>query len=175
MWPHVSIEETSENLDRMWSWSEVSARHRWSPLRRNGAVGDALPSRLAFGMPHELSRLPQVASLTRNGTGRRISSISRVSCAARRSSRAAFTSASSARLRSAAFWVASCRSLQLSDHAPMLQPAIGITLCFGVGSMTGGGLAQLVKDCTVVCVDGIAADTGLTGERSHCRAACAIT
>ena len=45
----------------------------------------------------------------RSGIGRRISSISRVSCAAR-SSRVAFASASSARLRSAAFCVASCRS-----------------------------------------------------------------
>ena len=51
-----------------------------------------------------------VVSLTRSGTGRCISSISRVSCEARRSSRTAFASAFSARFRSAAFCVASCRS-----------------------------------------------------------------
>ena len=64
--------------------------------------------------------------------------------------------------------------LQLSDHAPVLQPTIGITLSLGVGSTTGDGVAQLVKDCIVVCVDGIATDTRLTGECSHCRTTRAI-
>ena len=64
--------------------------------------------------------------------------------------------------------------LQFSDHAPVLQPAIGITLSLGVGSITGGSLAQLVEDCTVVRVDGIAADARLSGERRYCRATRAI-
>ena len=56
----------------------------------------------------------------------------------------------------------------------MFQSAIGVTLHMGADSWTCGSLAQLVKDCTVVRVDGIAADACLTGERSHCRAARAI-
>jgi hypothetical protein len=63
--------------------------------------------------------------------------------------------------------------LQLSDHASVFQSAIGVTFQSGV-SMTCGGPVQLVKDCTVVCVDGIAANARLTGERSHSRAARAI-
>jgi tripartite-type tricarboxylate transporter receptor subunit TctC len=34
--------------------------------------------------------------------------------------------------------------------------------------------SHLVKDCTVVCVDGVAADARLTGERRHCQAMRAI-
>ena len=64
--------------------------------------------------------------------------------------------------------------LQLSDQPPPVQRAIGIAFCFGIDSLTCGGLAQLGEDCTVVCIDGIATDARFTGERGHGRAARAV-
>jgi hypothetical protein len=64
--------------------------------------------------------------------------------------------------------------LQLNNNAPMFMPAIAVARSLGVGSMLGGGLAQFVKDCAVIRVDGIAADAArerawpLSGGVNHC-------
>jgi len=112
MWPYVvssSRPRTWRDRDREWSQLKVTAGHRWSQAPAGRCCGRTA-THAERCESHELRRLSHVASVRRSGIGRRTSSISRVSCATRRSSRVAFASASSARLRSAAFCVASCRS-----------------------------------------------------------------
>jgi hypothetical protein len=121
MWQQVYVgrhPRTWRDRDRKWSPSEVSAGNRCS----QASAGQHRGGRTATQAGHH------VVSLTRSGTGRCISSISRVSCEARRSSRTACASAFSARFRSAAFCVASCRvDSSPGDHAPMFQSAIGVS------------------------------------------------
>jgi hypothetical protein len=178
MWPDVYIEQRSKtwrDRDRKWSQSEVGAGHR-SSQASIGRSASVLP--LKPGV-RNAARVAAPASCRLRDAQR-----DRAAHLVNLSGQLCSPTVETCRLRFGVQRALEERRilgrelpeliLQLSDHAPVFQSAIGVTFQSGVGSMTCGGPVQLVKDCTVVCVDGIAANARLTGERSHSRAAGAI-
>ena len=176
MWPDVYIEQTSEtwrDRDREWSQSEAVQQLQGSAVLRiarrsfDWSSASVLPFKPGVRNAARVAAPASCRLRDRNGTGAHLVNLS---------GQLYSPTVETCRLRFGVQRALEERRilgrelpeliLQLSDHAPVFQSAIGVTFQSGVGSMTCGGPVQLVKDCTVVCVDGIAANVRLTGERS---------